>query len=64
MYRITKNGKSASCWTMQNSHMNVPKGLRYQALRFTQLIGFDHTVKQYKQTKCAFPKLIFQFLIF
>jgi len=50
---------------MQNSHMNlVQKGLRYQALRFTQLIGFDYTVTQYKQTKCTFPTLIFQFLIF
>ena len=58
-------GKSAGYWTMQNSHMNlVQKGLRYQALRFTQLIGFDYTVTQYKQTKCTFPTLIFQFLIF
>jgi hypothetical protein len=50
---------------MQNSHMNlVLRGLRYQALRFTELIGFDYTITQYKQTKCTFPILIFQFLIF
>ena len=49
---------------MLNSHKNVLKGLRYQALRFTQLTGFNCTIKQYKQMKCEFPKLIFQFLIF
>jgi len=57
-------GKSAGYWTMLNSHKNVLKGLRYQALRFTQLTGFNCTIKQYKQMKCEFPKLIFQFLIF
>jgi len=43
-----KIGKSVGYWTMLNSHINILKGIRYQALRFTQLTGFDCTIKQYK----------------
>ena len=39
-----ETGKSAGYYTMQNSHMDVLKGIRYQALRFTQLIGFEYTI--------------------
>jgi hypothetical protein len=68
MHRIRKKGKRLEkvqvTGHMQNSHMDVLKGIRYQALRFTQLIGFDYTIIQYTKTKCAFPKLIIKFLIF